>query len=120
MNWDVVGLITNRETIAEGNSIRELKRLRDHYGGTTWRKKKGIAMVRFLPGGPTVKAEVHGYEASLEVRKLYRCLDDAHADALDMVRVVDESGEDYLYPAKRFQPIRITKQLEHQLFTHAA
>ncbi|CCD28676.1 conserved hypothetical protein [Candidatus Glomeribacter gigasporarum BEG34] len=63
MNWDVVGLITNRETIAEGNSIRELKRLRDHYGGTTWRKKKGIAMVRFLPGGPTVKAEVHGYEA---------------------------------------------------------
>src|SRR5260364_51340 len=45
-----------------------------------------------------------GYEASLEVRKLYRCLDDAHADALDMVRVVDESGEDYLYPAKRFQP----------------
>ncbi len=63
MNWDVVSPITNHEIIAESNSIRELKRLRDHYGGTTWRKKKGIAMVRFLPSGPTVKAEVHWYEA---------------------------------------------------------
>src|SRR5260363_67586 len=119
MNWDVVGLITNRETIAEGNSIRELKRLRDHYGGTTWRRKNRNedqnAAMNFL-----ICVNNKGYEASLEVRKLYRCLDDAHADALDMVRVVDESGEDYLYPAKRFQPIRITKQLEHQLFTHAA
>jgi len=63
MNWNIVGSITNQETIAEGNGIRELKRLRDSHGGTTWRKKKGIAMVRFLPDGPTVRAEVHWYEA---------------------------------------------------------
>ncbi len=61
-----------------------------------------------------------GYEASLEARKLYRRLDDARAEEIGMVRVVDESGEDYLYSARLFQPIRITKRLEHQLFTHTA
>jgi hypothetical protein len=63
MNWSVVGLITNQETIAEGNVIRELKRLCDRYGGKNWRKKKGIGMVRLLPAGVTVQAELHWYEA---------------------------------------------------------
>ena len=63
MNWDIVGSISSLETIAEGNGIRELKRLRDTYGGTTWRKKKGVTVVRFKPSGPTLKAEVHWYEA---------------------------------------------------------
>jgi hypothetical protein len=63
MNWSIVGSITDQETIAEGHGIRELKRLRDHYGGAAWRKKKGIATVRFLPAGPAVRAEVHWYEA---------------------------------------------------------
>jgi hypothetical protein len=63
MNWSVIGSILNQETIAQNHGIREFKRLRDHYGGTTWRKKKGIARVRFLPNGPTLKAEVHWYEA---------------------------------------------------------
>jgi hypothetical protein len=62
-NWNVVGPITGQETIAEGNGIRELKRLRDQYGGLTWRKKKGFAQIRFLPAGPTVRAEIHWYEA---------------------------------------------------------
>ena len=63
MNWEVIGQIHGRQTIAEGNGIRELKRLRDAYGGTAWRKKKGFAMIRFLPAGPTVQAEIHWYEA---------------------------------------------------------
>lgn len=63
MGWDIVGPISGIETIAEGNGIRELKRLRDAYGGMIWRKKKGFAMVWFKPNGPTVKAEVHWYEA---------------------------------------------------------
>jgi hypothetical protein len=60
-----------------------------------------------------------GYEASLEARKLYQCLDDARASELNLVRIVDESGEDYLYSAEMFQPIHITEQLEHQLFDAA-
>jgi hypothetical protein len=43
-----------------------------------------------------------GSAASLEPRKLYRVLPDPSAKALDQLRVVDESGEDYLYPASLF------------------
>ena len=63
MNWELAGPLTGEETIATGNGIRELKRLRDRYGGTAWRKRKGIARVRFLPAGPVLEAEIHWYEA---------------------------------------------------------
>jgi hypothetical protein len=43
-----------------------------------------------------------GYEASLERRKIYVGLPDARAERLGQVRIIDESGEDYLYPADRF------------------
>lgn len=43
-----------------------------------------------------------GYEASLERRKIYVVLRDASAERLRQLRVVDESGEDYLYPQERF------------------
>lgn len=39
------------------------------------------------------------YEVSLEVRKLYEVVDDADAEKHGQIRVIDESGEDYLYPA---------------------
>lgn len=43
-----------------------------------------------------------GYEASLERRKIYVALVDADAEAHGMLRVIDESGEDYLNPKARF------------------
>ena len=43
-----------------------------------------------------------GYAASLEVRKLYEVIADAEAEKDQMIRIVDESGEDYLYSADRF------------------
>ena len=43
-----------------------------------------------------------GYAASLEVRKLYEVIDDPQAESDAMIRVIDESGEDYLYSAARF------------------
>jgi hypothetical protein len=46
--------------------------------------------------------ENSGYPASLEVRKIYRRLPDPRAEADGFVRVVDESGEDYLYPSRFF------------------
>lgn len=49
-----------------------------------------------------------GYPESLELRKLYRVLPDAMAARVDFVRVVDESGEDYLYPRQFFAPVRLT------------
>jgi hypothetical protein len=48
-----------------------------------------------------------GYPASLEIRKVYRTLPDARAAAKYFVRVIDESGEDYLYPARYFVPIEL-------------
>jgi hypothetical protein len=44
-----------------------------------------------------------GFGASLEVRKLYAVVDDPDAKANDLIRVIDESGEDYVYPARLFQ-----------------
>ncbi len=46
-----------------------------------------------------------GYAASLEPRKVYQAIPDAVAAEHGMLRVVDESGEDYLYPADYFLPI---------------
>jgi len=52
-----------------------------------------------------------GYPASLEVRKIYRMVPDARAAEHQLVRVVDESGEDYLYPADYFVPIELPQVL---------
>lgn len=49
----------------------------------------------------------HGYPASLERRKLYRPLPDETAEKLGMIRLVDESGEDYLYPSELYATIEI-------------
>ena len=57
------------------------------------------------------------YPASLEVRKVYEVLPDATAAEHQLVRIIDESGEDYLFPDEYFmpvdlpQPIRIALQL---------
>jgi len=48
-----------------------------------------------------------GYEASLEVGKIYRLVPDAHAAEHSMMRIVDESGEDYLYPTDYFVPVEL-------------
>ena len=47
------------------------------------------------------------YEASLELRKLYEKIPDKHAGCHNQVRIIDESGEDYLYPASFFSPVRL-------------
>jgi len=48
-----------------------------------------------------------GYEASLEKRKIYISLRDASSEKLGMLRIVDESGEDYLYPKAFFRSIAL-------------
>ncbi len=50
-----------------------------------------------------------GYAASLERRKVYRLMSDSQAETHGMLRIVDESGEDYLYPAKLFVPIAVPR-----------
>lgn len=53
-----------------------------------------------------------GYPASLELRKIYEVLPDLDASAHGLIRVIDESGEDYLYPTKYFIRIDLTRPVE--------
>ena len=62
MYFEIVGEITNIETIAVGSSIRDIARLRKQYGRGRWRKLKGTALVR-LSNDRIRQAEIHWYEA---------------------------------------------------------
>jgi len=52
-----------------------------------------------------------GYEVSLEPRKIYQLLPDLEAAKHKQLHVVDESGEDYLYPATYFSPIELPQPI---------
>lgn len=52
------------------------------------------------------------YQASLEVRKIYQIIPDNRAAEHQFIRVIDESGEDYLYPTTYFVPIALPKAVE--------
>ena len=56
-----------------------------------------------------------GYEASLEPRKIYQVLPDKEAESHKMIRVIDESGEDYLFPVSLFSPISLSQTLVREL-----
>jgi len=62
VDFEIVGDISETETIATGRIIRELPRLRRLYGKGRWRKMKGIARIR-LKDGRIRLAELHWYEA---------------------------------------------------------
>ncbi len=56
-----------------------------------------------------------GYSASLELRKIYEVLPDPKAAGYKHIRVIDESGEDYLYPSDFFIPIELPQAVEEAL-----
>ena len=60
-----------------------------------------------------VRNEEH--EESLELRKIYEILDDPIAAKHNMIRVIDEEGEDYLYPRNWFLPIQLPHNIEEAI-----
>ena len=60
------------------------------------------------------------YPASLEVRKIYQAIVDEKAGQLGMIRVIDESGEDYLFPSHCFVEITIPQELKEKAFAQTA
>ncbi len=58
-----------------------------------------------------------GYEASLEVGKIYRVIPDEMANINELIRVIDESGEDYAFSIARFYPIELPKPIETALLS---
>jgi hypothetical protein len=67
-SFEILSEISEIETIAVGNAIRDIARLRRKYGPGRWRKLKGVAMIR-LGNGRTRRAELHWYEAQGQGRK---------------------------------------------------
>jgi hypothetical protein len=56
-----------------------------------------------------------GYEASLEIRKVYEVLPDKTAEQHNQLRVIDESGEDYLFPKDDFAAVRLPAATKDKL-----
>ena len=66
-----------------------------------------------------VCVENDGYPASLERRKLYVALLDAAAEKRGLVRVIDESGEDYLYPKSFFRSVALPLSVKRAILAAA-
>ena len=60
-----------------------------------------------------------GYEVSLERRKIYVSIPDAKAEKLGQIRVIDESGSDYLYPKSAFVEVALPLPVRRAIL-HAA
>ena len=60
-----------------------------------------------------------GFEVSLEPRKLYQVLPDSDAAKHQQLRVIDESGEDYLYPESYFREISLPQSIQKAVLAAA-
>jgi hypothetical protein len=60
-----------------------------------------------------------GYSASLERRKIYVALRDPAAEKLGLVRIIDESGDDYLYPKANFRSIALPQAIKRAVLAAA-
>jgi hypothetical protein len=71
MHFEIVGELRDIEVIARGAAIREGKRLKRVYGGSRWKKLKGIAAIKFSDD-TICDAEIHWYEAHGIGRKEFK------------------------------------------------
>src|SRR5260370_34766332 len=62
-----------------------------------------------------IRIDNSGYPASLELHKIYTVLPDERAAEDEFIRVIDESGEDYLYAAKRFVAVNLPEQVKRSV-----
>jgi hypothetical protein len=70
-----------------------------------------------VPAGFVVCIDNTDYQASLERHKIYKVLKDEDAAEDGDLRIVDESGEDYLYSAARFVSIEVPSEVQKSLET---
>jgi hypothetical protein len=73
-------------------------------------KKRQASSTRFV-----VCIRNEGYPEAIELRKLYRVLPDAQAARVEHIRIIDESGEDYLYPKEFFASVRMSEPIKKVL-----
>jgi hypothetical protein len=130
MDFELLSPISDVAIIASGREIRDLRRLQKAYGRGRWRDSRALRLFeskscigmkrtasenansrsntargkRERGGGYVMCINNYGYVASLEIGKVYHA-PAGNAGVPGWIRVVDESGEDYLYPAARFVPM---------------
>ena len=76
-------------------------------------------MTKFASKQLVVCVKNDGYRTSLERRKLYVALPDAAAEKEGMLRVVDESGDDYLYPKPLFRSVALPQSVKRAVLSAA-
>ncbi|WP_398482205.1 hypothetical protein [Tardiphaga sp.] len=69
-------------------------------------------MAKTSPEQLVICLDNEGYAAALERRKIYVVLPDDEAEKRGLLRVIDESGEDYLYPKSSFSPVTLPDALK--------
>lgn len=111
MYFEIIGEIIHPETIAVGKSIRDIARLRKQYGQARWRKpmKQRKNGTRFV-----ICVKNEGCD-DLESGKVYRVLLDKRGAEVNFLRVIDESGEDYLYRANLFVSVTLPLKVRRAL-----
>ena len=105
-NFLMVRYIKAKSTGMRRTALAEKKSKSNGYSP----RKKGPAGSHYV-----VCVKNQDYPASLELRKIYQVRSDATAFKLGMLRVIDESGEDYLYPEDHFVAIKLTPSVERAL-----
>lgn len=76
-------------------------------------------MAKTPPKQLLVCVDNEGYPASLEKRKIYVALADRAAEKHGLVRIIDESGEDYLYPKSFFRAITLPQSVKKAVLAAA-
>ena len=92
-----------------------LERKNSNEKGTLTKTRRSSLKSQFF-----VCIDNRGYEASLERNKIYLAIRDEDAERTGDVRIVDESGEDYLYSRKRFVPIEVPATVKASIRKRAA
>ena len=89
-----------------------------HTGSAKKNRRSNGSSPKKRPGGVSqyaVCVKNEKYPASLELHKIYHVIPDRQSSALGLLRIVDESGEDYLYPTEYFLPIKLSPIIERAL-----
>lgn len=73
-----------------------------------------------MPSKFVVCIDSGDWPEDLVVRKIYRTLPDDDAATFNWIRVIDESGEDYLFPSSCFIPIELPAEVEQALYATAS
>lgn len=100
--------------------VAELHWYEAHGIGRVEIKRKGISRDRIATARFAVCIANEGYEASLERNKIYAVVEDWDATADGDIRIVDESGEDYLYPSTWFVMIEVPQAVQDSVIRATA